>query len=127
VTPRLRLPRTARIRDDDTLVALRATGRVRGRWFVVSARANAMPHSRLAVRVAKRVVKSAVVRNRVRRCVKEVFRQQRPAFEPADFLVSLIHPYREQTLRAAREELERLLRSARPDVSPGRPGTKTID
>jgi len=113
VTPRLRLPRTARIRDDDALVALRESGRVRGRWFVLSARANALPYSRLAVRVAKKVLRSAVARNRVRRCVKEVFRQQRAAFVPADFLISLIHPYREQSLRAAREELERLLRAAR--------------
>jgi ribonuclease P protein component len=64
------------------------------------------------VRVAKRVMKSAVARNRIRRCVKEAFRQQRSAFVPADFLVSLIHPYREDTLRAARQELERLLLAA---------------
>jgi ribonuclease P protein component len=85
---------------------------VRGRWFAVAARASTLPCSRLAVRVAKRVMKSAVARNRMRRCVKEVFRQRRHAFAPADFLVSLIHPYREDTLSAARQELERLLLAA---------------
>ena len=57
-------------------------------------------------------MKSAAARNRIQRCVKEAFRQQRHEFAPADVLVSLIHPYREDTLRAARQELERLLLAA---------------
>jgi ribonuclease P protein component len=112
VTPRLRLPRAARIRDDAALVALRRVRTVRGRWFAVAALSNALPCSRLAVRVAKKVMKSAVARNRMRRCVKEVFRQRRHAFAPADLLVSVIHPYREDTLSAARQELEQLLLAA---------------
>jgi ribonuclease P protein component len=112
VTPRLRLPRAARIRDDAGVGALQRVGASRGRWFAVAARANGLHCSRLAVRVAKRVMKSAVARNRMRRCVKEIFRHQRHAFAPADCLVSLIKPYREDSLRAARLELERLLRTA---------------
>ena len=107
------VPKSKQLSAEKAVLALRAAGRVRGRWFIVSAATSALPHSRLAVRVAKKVVRSAVARNRIRRCVKEVFRQQCAGFEPADFLVSLIHPYREPTLRAAREELERLLPAAR--------------
>jgi ribonuclease P protein component len=85
---------------------------VRGRWFVAAAMANGLGESRLAVRVAKKVMKSAVARNRMRRCVREVFRQLRSQFVPSDFLVSLVQPYRDPTLQAARQELERLLLQA---------------
>lgn len=83
-----------------------------GRWFAVAAAPNGLAHSRLAVRVAKKLVKTAVARNRIRRCVKEVFRVQQSAFAPTDFLVSLIRPYGERTLQPAREELGRLLLQA---------------
>jgi ribonuclease P protein component len=85
---------------------------VRGRWFVVAAVANGRVESRLVVRVAKKVMRSAVARNRMRRCVREVFRQLRSQFVPSDFLVFLVQPYRERTLHAARQELERLLLQA---------------
>jgi ribonuclease P protein component len=109
VTPRLRLPRAARIRDEHRLRELRHAGRVRGRWFIVAAVANELDQSRIAVRVAKKVVKSAVARNRIRRCVREAFRHVRPQLPPTDFLVSMIHPYGEPTLHSARREIERLL------------------
>jgi ribonuclease P protein component len=113
VTRDLRLPRAARIRDDVSVAALRRAAAVRGRWFVVAARATALPSSRLAVRIAKRMMKSAVARNRMRRCVKEVFRHERHVFAPADYLVSLIQPYREDSLTPARQELVRLLQAAK--------------
>src|SRR5690606_19268670 len=109
VTARLRLPRAARIRDEESLGALRRAPRVRGRWFVVAAMPNELDESRIAIRVAKKVLKSAVARNRIRRCAREVFRHLRPQLPPTDFLVSLIRPYGEATLQPARQELERLL------------------
>jgi ribonuclease P protein component len=109
VTGTLRLPRAARIRDEISLRALQRAGRARGRWFVAAAMPNGLGESRLAVRVAKKVMKSAVARNRIRRCVREVFRQLRPTFGASDFLVSLVQPYRSRSLQAARQELERLL------------------
>ncbi|MGH8663861.1 MAG: ribonuclease P protein component [Burkholderiales bacterium] len=112
MTSRLRLPRAARIRDEISLRPLQRAGRARGRWFVAAAMANGLGESRLAVRVAKKVMKSAVARNRMRRCVREVFRHLRAAFVPSDFLVSLVQPYRSRSLQAARQELERLLAQA---------------
>ncbi|MCC7082686.1 MAG: ribonuclease P protein component [Burkholderiales bacterium] len=109
MTSGLRLPRAARIRDEVILRALQRAGRVRGRWFVAAALANGLDESRLAVRVAKKVMKSAVARNRIRRCVREVFRQLRPGLAPSDFLVSLVQPYRNRSLQAARQDIERLL------------------
>jgi ribonuclease P protein component len=107
-----RLPRAARIRDETSLQALQRSARVRGRWFVVAAMANGLDESRLAVRVAKKVVKSAVGRNRMRRCVREVFRHTRGQLGSSDFLVSLAKPYHEKTRQSARHELQRLLLQA---------------
>ena len=112
VTSGLRLPRAARIRDETSLRALQQARRVRGRWFVAAAVPNDLGESRLVVRVAKKVMRSAVARDRMRRCVREVFRQLRSQFVPSDFLVFLVQPYREHTLHAARQELERLLLQA---------------
>jgi ribonuclease P protein component len=110
----VRLPRAARIRDEPSILRLRTAARTRGRWFAVTAVDNGGEQSRLLVRTAKRLMKSAVARNRMRRCVKELFRHHRIGLAPRDFLVSLIQPYREPTLQPARQELERLLRAAAP-------------
>jgi ribonuclease P protein component len=112
VTSGLRLPRAARIRDETSLRALQQARRVRGRWFVAAAVPNHLGESRLVVRVAKKVMRSAVARNRMRRCVREVFRQLRSQLVSSDSLVFLVQPYRERTLQAARQELERLLLQA---------------
>ncbi|HEY8507479.1 MAG TPA: ribonuclease P protein component, partial [Steroidobacteraceae bacterium] len=58
------------------------------------------------------VMKSAVARNRIRRCVREVFRQRRPDLAPADYLITLMRPYCETALDDARAELGRLLSQA---------------
>jgi ribonuclease P protein component len=108
----LRLPRAARIRDEPSIHRLQSATRARGRWFAIAAIGNGRDQSRLLVRIAKKVLKSAVARNRMRRCVKEVFRRHRAQLAVRDFLVFLIRPYREQTLDAARRELEQLLRGA---------------
>lgn len=106
-----RLPRAARITSDVQAAVLRAAPRKRGRWFVVRRVGNEQPCARIMIRVAKSVLRSAVARNRIKRCVREVFRLHRGALPQIDFFVSLIHPYNEPSLLAARQELERLLRS----------------
>jgi len=84
---------------------------MRGRWFVVRRAGNDQQYARVMIRVAKQVLPSAVDRNRIKRCVREVFRVHRVKLPPVDFFVSLIHPYYEPSLLAARQELERLLHS----------------
>ena len=108
----LRLPRAARIHDEASVRRLQSAARARGRWFAVAAIENGRDQSRLLLRIAKKVLKSAVARNRMRRCVKEVFRHHRAQLAVRDFLVFLIRPYRESSLGAARRELEQLLRGA---------------
>ena len=104
-----RLPRTARIRSDERARTLQAAGRQRGRWFLLRRAENDEGYARLLVRIAKPVMPSAVARNRMRRCVREVFRQRRASLTAIDYFVSLIQPYRESNLALARQELERLL------------------
>jgi len=111
VNSRCRLPRTARIANDERAEILRAAPRQRGRWFVVRRAGNDQQYARVMIRVAKPVLRSAVARNRIKRCVREVFRHQRALLPPFDFFVSLIYPYKEPSLLAAQQELKRLLRS----------------
>ena len=89
---------------------------MRGRWFIVRRLPNDLGAPRLAVRVAKKIVKSAVARNRFKRCVREVFRHERPALAAFDHLVSLIRPYEQSASEEARRELERMLHGTHDGV-----------
>jgi ribonuclease P protein component len=58
---------------------------------------------RLAVVVSKKVHKSAVVRNRIRRRVYEIFRREETKFiTPQDIVVTI---FSEQTAKVSHEEL----------------------
>ena len=103
---RSRLPRTARVTSDEQAVRLRNAARTRGRWFVVRRLDNEVGYARILVRVAKQVLRSSVDRNRMKRCVREVFRHQRGELASVDFFVSLIQPYKHPSLLDARQELE---------------------
>ena len=105
-----RLPRTARLSDDKAIEGFRSAARLqRGRWFVVRWVRNAVGYPRLAVRVGKRAVKTAVARNRIRRLVRETFRSRRAALPADDFLVSVRADVTGVTMAEARQDLERLL------------------
>lgn len=95
--------------SDEQAVKLRNAARTRGRWFVVRRVSNELGYARILIRVAKQVLRSAVHRNRMKRCVREVFRHQRGELASFDFFVSLIQPYRHPSLLDARQELEHLL------------------
>ena len=58
--------------------------RLSGRYYLLYYLDNNIGHSRLGVVASKRSVKKAVIRNRVRRMVKEVFRRKKnrlPSFD----------------------------------------------
>lgn len=58
--------------------------RLSGRYYLLYYLDNDIGHSRLGVVASKRSVKKAVIRNRVRRIVKEAFRKQKnklPSFD----------------------------------------------
>jgi ribonuclease P protein component len=111
VKPDCRLPRAARLNDDVLIRVLRSATRHRGRWFIVHCMRNEVGHARVLVRVAKKIVRSAVGRNSVRRCVREVFRRQRASLPASDYFISLVRPFTEPTLPEARQDLRKLLQS----------------
>jgi len=48
--------------------------RYSGKWFIVCTAPNGLPHDRLGLIVAKRLVKTAVARNALKRMIREAFR-----------------------------------------------------
>jgi len=77
-TPRHTLPRECRLRSGAGFRCAYAEGtRARGELLVVVAVPNGLEHARLGLSVGKRVSKSAVRRNRVRRRLREAFRLRR--------------------------------------------------
>lgn len=64
--------------------------RARTDYVVVMARPNPVGYPRLGMVIAKRLLARAVDRNRVKRCVRESFRQAMPELPPCDFVVRLI-------------------------------------
>ena len=64
--------------------------RARTDYVLVMARPNAVGYPRLGMVIAKRILARAVDRNRVKRCVRESFRQMLPELAACDFVVRLI-------------------------------------
>lgn len=67
-----------------------ANQRARTDCLMVMARPNAVGHPRLGMVIAKRILARAVDRNRVKRCVRESFRQVAAELPACDFVVRLI-------------------------------------
>ncbi len=83
-----RLTPVERIRKKNDFASLYRDGsRFRGRYFTLVFRGNGLDHSRLAV-VASRKVGSAIVRNRVKRRFRELFRRNKALLgAPLDLIV----------------------------------------
>ena len=108
------LPRRLRVRNRrDFQRAFRDGSRARGDTLIVVAVPNDLPHPRLGLSVGKRVWKSAVRRNRVRRVFREAFRLEREALPEGFDLVLIPAVARlEPELAATRAELVRVARKA---------------
>ncbi len=64
--------------------------RARTEYVMVMARPNQVGYPRLGMVIAKRLLARSVDRNRVKRCVRESFRQVLPELPACDFVVRLI-------------------------------------
>lgn len=103
-----RLPRSRRIRKRSEFLRLqRGSGRA-GRAFVVITAASSRGRSRLGI-TASRKVGGAVVRNRVKRRVREVFRRHQQRLQPPRDVVVIVRP---SAAGASYAELERELCAA---------------
>jgi len=113
--PGFGFPPAARLhRPDEFRVTLRSRRRNRGVWFTVSTAKNASVCSRLGIVIPRRLVAKAVHRNRLKRLVRETFRQLSPPLPPLDLVVQ-VHaaPPASADRRALRDEVIRLLEWAR--------------
>jgi ribonuclease P protein component len=61
--------------------------RSRDDYFTVFALANATHHSRLGLTVSRRVAGLAVVRNRIKRHMRESYRQAKSTLPPVDIVI----------------------------------------
>ncbi|MBU1276458.1 MAG: ribonuclease P protein component [Proteobacteria bacterium] len=100
------LPKEARLRKRPQYLAVQGGAqRRRSRHFVLLWRANGLQTSRLGVTVTKRVA-GAVGRNRVKRRVREAFRQSRTGLPPGlDLVVVAASGAPELSFSQVRQEL----------------------
>lgn len=83
------LPRSARLTGKAEFDRVFAAARRRNsRYFRIALTANALGHARLGMAVSRRVDKRAVVRNRLRRQIRESFRSAWPKLRPLDVVVT---------------------------------------
>ena len=82
------LPRDSRLLRPADFAALRGNSeRIATRSFVAEHRHNETSSARLGIAVSRRVSKRAVVRNRIRRVIRESYRLHRLGLPAADILV----------------------------------------
>jgi len=82
------LPRDSRLSRPSEFAALRGNSeRIATRSFIAEHRPNGASGARLGMAVSRRVDKRAVVRNRIRRVIRESFRLHRAGLPAADILV----------------------------------------
>ena len=75
--------------------------------FVVSACGNGLEGARLGITVAKKTVSSAAKRNRIKRVVRESFRQNRSGLPAVDVVVQARHGARQHDNPGLRASLDR--------------------
>jgi len=124
----LRLPRTARLLRPGDFTALRANAkRISSRHFKVEYQPSACPEARLGMAVSRRVSKHAVVRNRIRRVIREYFRLFRRQLPRLDLLLVARSSAAEQTNAALRDDLQILWQKLVALKESDAPGTMRAD
>lgn len=102
----LQHPRSARLLRPGDFSALRKTSRrLATKFFHCEYRPTEAASARLGMAVSRRVSKLAVVRNRIRRQIRETFRLQRAALPSFDILIIARSAAATQDNRVLREEL----------------------
>lgn len=105
---RLVLSKSRRLRSGSELREITRQGRrIRDSLFSVHTRANGLDHARLGVTVSRRVSTKAVVRNRIKRCIRESFRQSQDTLAGVDLVVVAQPPAGNTAPGLLRESLQR--------------------
>ena len=124
-TARQRFPRSARIRTSAEYQAVFSEGsRVSGAYFRLHlARGEAFPKPRLGIAVSKRVDKSAVARNRIKRVCRDYFRLHQQDYLAAEYVL-IAKPDAAKVLATNwRSDLEKLFGRAQSLLSSAAIGT----
>lgn len=115
-------PPSARLRAAADFLALRRESRrLAGTAFRTQYRSLPQGEPRLGTAISRRVSKRAVIRNRIRRIVRESFRTHRAGLPPCDVLVVATGAAASASRSALRAELDLLwgrlaaLKAPRPD------------
>ncbi|WP_374356666.1 ribonuclease P protein component [Chitinimonas sp.] len=83
-------------------------------WFQVWSKPNSLGQARVGVVVAKKIVKRAVGRNRIKRLVRETFRLHAAELQALDLIIRAKQPVCRAKAGEARAALLRLLDRYRP-------------
>ncbi|MBS0433184.1 MAG: ribonuclease P protein component [Proteobacteria bacterium] len=117
------LPREARLRSASDFSSLRhAPGRIETRYFLIRYGAGSTPQARVGLAISKRVSKSAVRRNRIKRIVRESFRLARDKAPRVDIVVIARTAAADAVNAALREDLDPAwarLKALKPARVPG--------
>lgn len=109
-THRQRFPSALRLNEAAAFErAFKARGREQGRYFVVHKAPNALSIARLGMVVARRTARTSVVRNSLKRLIREAFRSRQQELSGWDWVVRVKSVPAMTTWREAREELGTLL------------------
>ncbi|TAN04025.1 MAG: ribonuclease P protein component [Rhodanobacteraceae bacterium] len=118
------LPPSARLRRAADFAALRnATGRWQGRHFALRWIASLQACPRLGMAVSRKVSKRAVMRNRIKRVIRETFRARYDRLPALDILVIARSSAAASDNQALREELDRAWRQLQALKQAAAPGT----
>ena len=108
-TTRRDLPRTRRLRHAAEFKRLYAQGRrLAADGFTAVIRPNEAGFARLGLSVAARILRLAVQRNRIRRIIRESFRQQQQRLPALDIVVGLRSASRDADNAQLRRSLDKL-------------------
>ncbi len=124
--PTFSFPRSARLRQPPEFQAAFAEGgRLHGDCFRLHVRPLPSGRARLGVSVSRRVDLRAVVRNRIKRLARDVFRHAAPRLAPGDYVLvakrEAALAVRAGNAAAVRKELRRLFARC-PSLKPGEAG-----
>ncbi|HEX7324802.1 MAG TPA: ribonuclease P protein component [Rhodanobacteraceae bacterium] len=118
------LPPAARLRSIADFHGLRRpSGRASVRCFALRWSESTTGHSRLGMAVSRKVSTRAVVRNRIKRVVRESFRQRRVRLPALDLLVIAQTAAATTENADLRDDLERAWRRVQALKPPAAPGT----
>ncbi len=124
-TAHQRFPRCARIRTSAQYQAVFSEGsRVSGAYFRLHlAQGGAFPKPRLGIAVSKRVDKSAVARNRIKRVCRDYFRVHRDELRAAEYVLVAKPDAAKAISTQWRADLEKLFHRAQTLLSNAAIGT----